>query len=174
MELKVLPNDADSQDAPWYAAGLGFTCTQCGNCCTGGPGFVWISSVELDRLAKHLKIPRAQVIERYCRKIQGRYSLKEHRSPQGLYDCTFLKEVKVAAGNGSSVVHTKRICTIYPVRPLQCRTWPFWDGVLASKESWKEAGKRCHGIDAGSRKFTREQIEALRTAEDWPENPPTS
>ena len=26
----------------WYADGLRFTCTQCGNCCTGQPGFVWI------------------------------------------------------------------------------------------------------------------------------------
>ena len=36
---------------PWYADGLSFTCTQCGNCCTGGPGYVWISDMEIDRLA---------------------------------------------------------------------------------------------------------------------------
>ncbi|MFM1805538.1 MAG: hypothetical protein RL136_2417, partial [Planctomycetota bacterium] len=29
--------------APWYAEGLRFECTQCGNCCSGGPGAVWFT-----------------------------------------------------------------------------------------------------------------------------------
>ena len=171
MKLDVL--DKSATEAPWYAEGLTFTCTQCGNCCTGAPGYVWISEVEIERLASHLMLPRDQVIERYCRRIGERYSLKERRSPQGLYDCIFLEEVKVPAGRGA-IAHTRRVCSIYPVRPLQCRTWPFWDGLLTSKEAWDSAGQRCHGINQGSRQFSREQIEALRTAKDWPDNPPTS
>jgi uncharacterized protein len=174
MELKVLTNDALEATPPWYAAGLSFTCTQCGNCCTGGPGFVWISSREIDRLADHLQLSREQVIDRYCRKVQGKYSLKEHRNPRGQYDCTFLKEVKVAAGNGGKVIHTKRVCTIYPVRPLQCRTWPFWSENLSSPERWNRSAQKCPGMNRGERTFTREQIEALRDAKDWPEKPPTS
>jgi len=174
MELNVIQRDSRT-DQPWYAAGLTFTCSQCGNCCTGGPGYVWISNVEIDRLAEHLKIPRKQVIERYCRKVEGKYSLKEHRNAQGLYDCTFLKEVKVASeGNGDQVVHTKRICTVYPVRPLQCRTWPFWSENLASPDRWNRSAVRCPGMNRGGRTFTREQIEALRDAKDWPQAPPTS
>src|SRR5438105_3499187 len=96
MKLDVLK----STEAPWYADGLTFTCSQCGNCCTGGPGYVWISSVELTRLAKLLKLPRKEVIERYCRKIGQRYSLKEIRSPHGLYDCVFLKEIKTRTPGG--------------------------------------------------------------------------
>jgi Fe-S-cluster containining protein len=114
------------------------------------------------------------VLERYCRKIGNKISLKESRSPAGLYDCVFLKEVPVVTKDKSKVVQTRRICEIYPVRPLQCRTFPFWDGILASPAQWKEAQKRCPGMDRGARKFTREQIEKLRDAEDWPENPPTS
>ena len=49
MKLEVLKDEAAEQ--PWYAEGLKFTCTQCGNCCTGGPGFVWISREEIRRLA---------------------------------------------------------------------------------------------------------------------------
>src|SRR5688500_1701558 len=45
MKLTVL-NEADT-DAPWFADGLSFTCTACGNCCTGGPGFVWITKEEI-------------------------------------------------------------------------------------------------------------------------------
>jgi Fe-S-cluster containining protein len=167
VHLKVLQTDI-----PWYADGLTFTCAQCGNCCTGAPGYVWISDEEIGRMAKHLKISRATLLEKYCRRIGNRYSLKETRTPEGNYDCIFLKEVKTRSRNGVGGV--KKICSVYEVRPLQCRTWPFWDGILASKESWKDAGKRCHGIDNGTRKFTREQIESLRDAEDWPENPPTS
>lgn len=168
MKLNVLEN---ATDAPWYAEGLKFTCSQCGNCCTGAPGYVWISEEEIARLAKHLKLTPDVVVERYCRRIAGRFSLQERRSPEGLYDCVFLKETRIGKGRNAQV---KRVCTIYDVRPLQCRTWPFWSGNLADKDAWDAAGKRCHGINAGARTFTREQIEALRDAEDWPANPPTS
>lgn len=169
MKLDVIT----STQSPWYGEGLTFTCSQCGNCCTGAPGYVWISEEEIDRLAAHLKMPADEVIEKYCRRIGGRISLQERRSPQGLYDCIFLREVK-ASGKNAEISQTRQICSVYEVRPLQCRTWPFWDGVLASKESWESAGQRCHGIDHGKRKFSLKQIESLRRADDWPENPPTS
>src|SRR5437660_3844523 len=98
MQLDVLANDGSAD--PWYADGLAFTCSQCGNCCTGGPGYVWISNIEIARLAKFLKIARKELIEKYCRKIGQRYSLKEIRTPQGLYDCVFLKDVKTRGENG--------------------------------------------------------------------------
>jgi Fe-S-cluster containining protein len=173
MKLKVIPTAEGSQDKPWFADGLNFTCTQCGNCCTGAPGYVWISDEEISRLAEYLKLTTDQVIERYCRKIGGRLSLKEHRSPAGQYDCIFLQEIKVPGGKNRPP-QLKRICTVYSVRPLQCRTWPFWDGLLASKQNWESAKARCPGIDAGARHFTRKQIESLRDAQDWPDRPPTS
>ena len=171
MKLDLIEKSRDKK--PSYADGLSFTCSQCGNCCTGAPGYVWVSDVEIDRLAAHLRISRDDVIEKYCRRIGERFSLKERRSPQGLYDCIFLTEVKMPAKRGQ-VALSKRVCGIYDVRPLQCRTWPFWDGLLASKENWDAAGQRCHGINHGSRKFSLEQIESLKNAPDWPANPPTS
>ena len=167
MKLKILQSAA-TDVRPWYADGLKFTCSQCGNCCTGAPGYVWISDEEIGWLAAHLNLSVDQTIERYCRKIGSRFSLKERRTPQGQYDCIFLQEVKVGGGN------VKKVCSVYPVRPLQCRTWPFWDGILSSRKNWDAAGKRCHGINHGSRKFTRQRIESLRDATDWPQNPPTS
>src|SRR4051812_8649503 len=94
VKLPVLKADPAASDV-WYADGLDFTCTQCGNCCTGGPGYVWIEKGEIALLAEHLKITPEQVVEQYCRKIDGKFSLKERRSPAGLYDCVFLKETKV-------------------------------------------------------------------------------
>ncbi len=159
---------------PWYAAGLKFTCQQCGNCCTGAPGYVWISDVEIARLAEHLKLSEREVIRQYCRKVGQRYTLKEIRNAAGQYDCVFLHEEKSAKGKDGEVKYTRRSCSIYTVRPLQCRTWPFWDTLIASEEAWNEAGKRCHGINHGRRVFGREEMEALRDAEDWPQKPPTS
>ncbi len=38
--------------SPWYKDGLSFTCTQCGNCCTGEPGVVWVTEEELAKMAE--------------------------------------------------------------------------------------------------------------------------
>lgn len=175
MKLNVIQSDAEGTKS-WYADGLRFTCSQCGNCCTGGPGYVWISREEIVRLADYLRIKPEQVVERYCRKYDGKFSLNEHRNAAGLYDCVFLREEKVEqrTAGGETVVHTRRTCEIYPVRPLQCRTWPFWPENLRSKANWDHAAKRCHGMNAGKRVFTLDRIEDLRDAKDWPDSPPTS
>jgi Fe-S-cluster containining protein len=172
--LKVIQPPQHEPAPPWYGGGLRFTCTQCGNCCTGGPGYVWISRKEIDRLAGHLKISAQETIEKYCRRVGDKYSLAETRNSRGEHDCIFLKEEKTPPGKNGSVVYTKRVCTIYNYRPLQCRTWPFWEGTLMSPQAWRNAAERCHGMNFGSRIFTREQIEALRDAKEWPKNAPTS
>lgn len=168
MQLPVL----DAQDqSKWYADGLKFTCEQCGNCCTGGPGYVWISRREIRRLAKHLEITPDQVIERYCREVNGKITLKETRNAAGLYDCIFLTERPAPAGSTvdstETVAHSRRICSIYPVRPLQCRTWPFWPEIVKDPAGWELAARKCPGIDRG-RTFSLAEIEKLRTARDWP------
>jgi Fe-S-cluster containining protein len=158
MTLKVLQTDSDL----WYRDGLSFSCTQCGNCCTGAPGYVWISDVEIGRMAEYLKISREEVIDQYCRRVGNKISLQERRTAEGNYDCIFLEERRTGVSGPP-----KRTCTVYPVRPLQCRTWPFWDGNLMSRENWERASKRCPGMDRG-KPHSLKKIEALRTAEDWP------
>jgi Fe-S-cluster containining protein len=172
MKLDVLQNN--ETETPWYADGLKFTCTQCGNCCTGGPGYVWISEVEIARLAEYLKLTPEETLSKYCRKTSGRVTLKERRTPEGNYDCIFLKEQPGPGSADGSIPKRRKTCSVYPVRPLQCRTWPFWPENLWSPEKWKHSGKRCHGMSNGHRHFTLEQIQTLRDAQDWPENPPTS
>src|SRR3954454_9867963 len=118
MTLKVIQQNTE----PWYSDGLSFTCQQCGNCCTGGPGYVWVSDVELLRLAEFLKLTPREVLQKYCRRIDGKISLKEVRR-EGLYDCIFLTEIKPeqtsADRAAGAVVQTRRGCSVYPVRPLQ-------------------------------------------------------
>jgi uncharacterized protein len=172
MELPVL--SADPKTRPWYAEGLAFTCTQCGNCCTGGPGYVWLTREEIVRLASYLQISPEEAVERYCRKLQGKFSLNERRTGQGTFDCIFLQEEKIrVVEHGQEITRTRRTCQIYPVRPLQCRTWPFWPENLSSRRAWNQSAKRCPGMNTGQH-YTLQQIQDIRDAEDWPPAPPSS
>ena len=64
--------------------------------------------------------------------VSGQMSLREIANG----DCTFLDG------------RTRR-CTIYPVRPAQCRTWPFWNSNLESPEAWDRAKSVCPGMGQG-------------------------
>ena len=114
---------------PWYKEGLNFKCTGCGACCTGSPGYVWVSPSEVDALAKRLEISPEDFVKKYTRRIGNRLSLKEHATT---FDCVFLK------GNQ---------CQVYEDRPEQCRTFPWWPENLSSKGAWQEAAERCEGIE---------------------------
>ena len=74
---------------PWYKEGLNFSCTECGQCCTGSPGYVWLEASEITNLAKTLKITEAEFIKKYTRLVGGNLSLIEDNKT---YDCVFLKE----------------------------------------------------------------------------------
>jgi Fe-S-cluster containining protein len=53
-------------------------------------------------------------------------------------------------GNGECVFwNREKGCTVYPVRPPQCRTWPFWESNLASPEQWEETCAICPGSGRG-------------------------
>jgi Fe-S-cluster containining protein len=133
--------------SPWYSTGLRFTCTQCGNCCTGAPGYVYVTREEIDRIAAFLGRPALG--REHLRRVGIRYSLTEDRQNG---DCCFLRH------EGG-----RRMCAIYPVRPLQCRTWPFWDLNLDSPRAWAEAALGCPGMNHGEHhEFV--QIEIRRTA----------
>jgi Fe-S-cluster containining protein len=51
-------------------------------------------------------------------------------------------------------------CTVYKARPLQCRTFPFWDSVVCSEEAWNNTGKSCPGINTGTL-HEKEKIEGF-------------
>ncbi len=119
-------NEVD--DSPWYKNGLAFSCTECGQCCTGAPGYVWVSDEEIETMAAHLNLEVNQFSMRYLRRINGKLALVEMSKT---YDCVFLKERK---------------CSIYQVRPKQCRTFPWWPQNLKSEQDWVEAANYCEGI----------------------------
>jgi Fe-S-cluster containining protein len=54
----------------------------------------------------------------------------------------------------------KNGCTVYRARPVQCRTFPFWESIVHSFISWKELMKDCPGIGQG-RVYSRAEIENM-------------
>jgi Fe-S-cluster containining protein len=137
----------------WYKGGLRFTCTQCGNCCTGEEGYVWVTKEEIRRIAQYLGREDDWLPKRVLRRVGFRYSLTESKRNG---DCVFLKRTngKVAG------------CEIYPVRPLQCRTWPFWNYNLSTTGHWAESADNCPGMNNGKR-YTFERIEEIRHTKEW-------
>jgi Fe-S-cluster containining protein len=139
--------------AKWYVGGLHFECTECGDCCAGpDEGYIWITKPEIERLAKHLNMTVDDLRKKYLARIGNRSSIIEEAQTK---DCIFL------TGSGG-----KRGCAVYPVRPNQCRTWPFWSHNLTSPDDWNMTGIRCPGINRG-RLYTFEEIENLRKQKKW-------
>ena len=40
-------------------------------------------------------------------------------------------------------------CKVYKARPLQCLIFPFWENIVASAQSWKNAALECPGMNTG-------------------------
>ena len=117
----------------WYRDGLRFQCSQCGDCCTGAPGYVWVNKAEIQAMADQMKFDSVEEFEdKYVRKIGVRKSLVEF--PNG--DCVFFD-------------NKSRGCKVYQVRPRQCRTWPFWNSNLKTPEDWERTCEFCPGSGKG-------------------------
>jgi Fe-S-cluster containining protein len=138
--VKMAKDLDDAAGEPWYAEGLRFKCTGCGDCCTGGPGYVWVTQEEIDALSARLKLSPAEFERRFVRQVGVRRSLKERKN----YDCVFLD--------------ADRRCTVYEDRPRQCRTWPFWNSNIASPAAWQRTCEACPGSGHG-KLYSLEAIE---------------
>jgi hypothetical protein len=87
--------------------------------------------VELHAIASLLGEPVSKVSALYSFETHGKRSLREKANG----DCVFFQ---VNAG-----------CTIYPVRPRQCQTWPFWESNVVSNQEWERTQATCPGAGHG-------------------------
>jgi hypothetical protein len=118
---------------PWYAEGLAFECTSCGKCCLNhGDGFSFVYSTRADRraIAKQLGLSLKRFEAEYCEQAGGALSFKSKDNA-----CIFLDGHK---------------CTVYELRPAQCRTFPFWPEVLEDEDTWeRDVASFCPGVGKG-------------------------
>jgi Fe-S-cluster containining protein len=127
---------------PFYARGLRFSCTRCSSCCRYESGFVFLSRKDVEVLAKELRMDYTVFVKTFCRWVPAaggkkQLSLKEKAN----LDCVFWDEG----------------CTVYTHRPLQCRSFPFWESIMLSETIWN--GLDCPGKDHGTF-YSSDEIEA--------------
>jgi len=105
-------------------------CENCsGYCCTGESGNIWVNKEEIKKIAGFLDLSSEDLVKYYLTKIHYKYSLKELKI-SGDFQCVFFDD-------------KNKNCSIYEVRPNQCRTFPFWDYF---KNNIEEITKECLGI----------------------------
>lgn len=127
---------------PWWSAGVRFECQQSGKCCVshGEYGFVYLTLKDRQNIAKELSLSTREFTKKYCSKTDGVFHIADKGDPT----CLFLKN---------------KMCTIYKVRPTQCRTWPFWPETMGAKAWKKDVVQFCPGVNKG-RVHTAAEIQA--------------
>lgn len=121
----------------FFDAGIRFSCRRCGACCTGEPGIVRVSTAEVKKIAEHLNTAVTAIVDAYLLPWENGYRAREMADGR----CIFFEDG----------------CRIYPVRPVQCRTFPFWIATLRSLEKWQATCRACPGIGTG-RRYDRDAI----------------
>lgn len=121
----------------FFDDGILFECQKCGGCCTGQPGIVHVNETEISQIARFLSLPVSKLVSSRLYPYKDGYSILEDHQGR----CLFYEQG----------------CTIYNVRPLQCKTYPFWFVNMRNETKWNKVERECPGIGEG-RLFTKEAI----------------
>ena len=114
-------------------------CNKCpGYCCKGASGYIWVCQPEIESISAFLKMNLFDFMDKYLVRKDNRFSLKEQLIDDE-FSCIFF------AGK----------CTIYEVRPKQCREYPFWDYY---KDKIEEIQSECPGIQVKDGHRERDKI----------------
>lgn len=115
-------------------------CEGCGGkCCGGESGYVFVSIDEMHAIALYLHMEFDDFTRTYVRRVGNRFSLievVEHTKTckKSEFECVFLKH---------------GLCSIYEVRPAQCRNYPFWEGHRnLDRENLMRLMQECRGVKA--------------------------
>ncbi len=107
-----------------------FTCQPgCTKCCQV-QGFVYLTERDLRRAASYLGMSPRAFEAKYVIRFPTVLRLRKPLNAQ----CHFL---------------TQSGCSIHPVKPTQCRLYPFWPELVENRRAWKEEAKSCPGIGKG-------------------------
>ena len=110
--------------------GLRFACRPGCVACCAQKGFVYLTDADAGRIAEFLGMTAQAFEKRYCYRTRNQLRLRVPREAQ----CHFL-------GSGG--------CAIHPVKPVQCRIFPFWPELVASRAEWRKTARYCPGIGEG-------------------------
>lgn len=119
--------------------GLRFECVPGCTACCAIPGHVFVHESEIREMANYFSMTVEDFTQARLRHYNG--DVYMFNFPDYL-PCIYLTETG---------------CSIYQVRPIQCRTYPFWPENLSNAFVWKNQKKMCPGIDNG-RMYTIDEI----------------
>lgn len=109
---------------------LRFSCKPgCINCCDQ-KGFVYLTEQDLKNAAEFVGMTAKAFEAKYVFRTRHLLRLRKPAKSQ----CHFL-----STGG----------CSIHPVKPTQCRTFPFWPELVKSRAEWTRTGGYCPGIGHG-------------------------
>jgi Fe-S-cluster containining protein len=106
---------------------------------------VYVNDEEIAAIAADLKMTPEEVIGLYTKPTHRERSLREKVNG----DCVFFEKDKG--------------CTIYSIRPRQCRTWPFWESNVRTPRAWEKTTAICPGSGQGELISVEEIQNRLRT-----------
>jgi Fe-S-cluster containining protein len=111
-------------------------------------GYVYTSDSEIAAMAEHLGIS----VREFWKRFEVRVDLVTERP---VFEA---KDQK-----GCPLLDPDRGCSVHPVKPIQCATWPFWPEMLRDRTEWAAAKSFCPGLDRDDgRRYTRAEILEIR------------
>jgi len=102
-----------------------FKCQQCGECCKGYGG-TFVTDKEIEAIVDYLNTDAKSFVDNYC-EMSG-------------------EKPVLAQGRDAYCIFWDGLCTIHPVKPSMCKTWPFIKSVLVDINNWHIMAALCPGI----------------------------
>ena len=110
--------------------GIRFECQPgCTKCCEV-TGYVYLTESDLENAAAFLGLSLKEFEARYVIRFKHVLRFRKPRTGQ----CHFLE-------SGG--------CAIHPVKPVQCRLYPFWPELVENRDRWRQESRSCPGIGKG-------------------------
>lgn len=118
----------------WFADGLRFECTACGECCRR-EGDVFLSRAE-GRAAVQLAYGDDATVDAFLGELW-------------VEEADGRLRIEVPRGGACPFLQSDGRCRVHAAKPLQCRTYPFWPEIVRTRRSWKVERGYCEGIGRG-------------------------
>jgi Fe-S-cluster containining protein len=110
--------------------GFRFECQPGCSACCEMEGEVYLTEEDLVRIAAHLSLQPDDFAAQHV--LRTKRSLRLRKPPDR--QCFF---------------HRDGRCSIHPIKPVQCRVFPFWPEIIENAEAWEGTARTCPGMNKG-------------------------
>ena len=112
------------------------------------PGYVYMDQEEVARVAAHLGMT--------ANALKRKYRMRRDDGSDEWY-------IDALHGKGCPLLTRDGLCSVHPVKPKQCSSFPFWSEMLEDGSEWEAAKSFCPGLDAPwGELYDRGRIKAIQ------------